>query len=56
MLALSYYGDLVALDGMSGAELWTGQAGDYGSTGFLAAGQGVVAVLSGGTLSVFAPQ
>jgi len=56
VLALSYYGDLVALDGMSGAELWTGQAGDYGSTGFLAAGQGVVAVLSGGTLSVFAPQ
>jgi outer membrane protein assembly factor BamB len=56
-LALSYDGELFALDGTTGKELWSGQAVGYGgSTSYLAAGQGVVAVSSDGTLAVFGPQ
>lgn len=56
VLVPSYDGQLSALDGMTGAQLWKGSFGGYGSNASLAAGDGVVAVLDQGTLTVFSPQ
>ena len=56
VLVPSYDGHLSALDGMTGAELWKGSVGNYGSDASLAAGDGVIAVLDQGILTVFAPQ
>lgn len=56
VLAMTEGGNLIALDGQSGTELWSGPVGAYGSSSYLAAGEGIVAVSSGSTLTVLAPK
>jgi eukaryotic-like serine/threonine-protein kinase len=51
----STYGGIAAVDSMTGAELWTSSSGDYGGS-YLAAGEGVLAVSNGSTITIYAPQ